>query len=80
MTCSALPLSSILRGIHQTGSSSGRWRNGVYHGRGTLTYASGKQMTGNFWNGVPDGVFHVTERDGSFSTPRFSREEPWKVQ
>ena len=61
-----------------TPSYQGRWGNGVYHGRGTLTYANGKQMTGNFWNGVPDGVFHVTEPGGGFSTPRFSREEPWK--
>ena len=62
----------------QTPSYQGRWSNGVYHGRGTLTYANGKQMTGNFWQGVPDGMFHVTEADGTFSTPRFDREEPWK--
>ena len=48
----------------------------MYHGRGVLTYHNGKQMTGNFWNGVPDGMFHVTEPGGGFNQPRFSREEP----
>ncbi len=51
-------------------SYEGEWDNGVFHGQGTLTFANGSKLVGEFKNGViqgigesicPDG--HITEYD-----------------
>ena len=51
-------------------SYEGEWKNGVFHGQGTLTFANGSKLVGDFVDGsiqgigqsiCPDG--HVTEID-----------------
>jgi hypothetical protein len=36
-------------------SYEGEWRNGVFHGQGTLTFANGSQLSGEFINGTLQG-------------------------
>jgi hypothetical protein len=51
-------------------SYEGEWQDGVFHGQGTLTFANGSKLVGNFVDGsiqgigqsiCPDG--HITEID-----------------
>ena len=49
-----------LKTIQRTGLGKG-----LFSGKGTLTYADGKEYTGSFANDLPDGEGRLTSPDGS---------------
>jgi len=45
-------------------SYEGQWKNGLFHGQGTLTFANGYGITGEFRDGDPTGTVVLLFPDG----------------
>jgi hypothetical protein len=45
-------------------SYEGEWENGIFHGKGTLTFADGSKLVGNFNEGLLNGMCLIVDADG----------------
>ena len=57
-------------------SYEGEWRDGVFHGQGTMTFSNGATLSGEFKDGEPHGTMTMTSPDGNAQTVEYEHGEP----
>ena len=56
-------------------SYEGEWKDGVFHGQGTMTFANGATLSGEFKDGEPHGTMTMTDPAGNVQTVEYEHGE-----
>ncbi len=60
---------------HEMGGVSyeGEWKNGIFNGQGTLSFADGSKLSGDFVDGIIHGIGHTICPDGHVTEVDFGK-------